>query len=156
MKFGVAVNNLSFSQLACEIIQTSNCILSAGVEHDMVLLYEQPSRPCMQTLFPTMHLCEAWGFNGTIIATSLSTAAKSLSFPSVSRRVFYVYDLEWVRLKQKGYRPLWEIYANPAHLLVARSEEHADAIASAWNTPVAGICEAFDLNFFINLLKEKK
>lgn len=151
MKLAVAVDNLSLSQLAWGLITSGNELVRKGPQHDVVALYSSPSRPCVSPLFGTMHLASAWGFDGVVVATSLDLAMTVRRFPSVSRKVFYVWDLEWLR-GQADHGSLRAVYADPRFLLVARSQDHAQVIRSCWNIPVEHVVEDCNVVEFVRIL----
>lgn len=141
MKLGVLVNNLGPSQLAFNIIKNVN--QSTGF--DFIAFYENFLRPCIPMNFATMQIYEAWGYDGILIATKLSNAAQLVKFPLAKNKFFYVWDLEWLYAKEKYFRYLQGIYANPELKLIARSQSHKDLIEDCWNVKVAGIVDDFNI-----------
>lgn len=134
MKVGLCLNNLGSSQLAAEAIAWADKACASG--HSATLFYECVEKPCLPLSFMVTNLADAWGFGGVLIATDLSTAAKVAGFPSAEKKIFHVWDLEWVR-RPGQYRELQSVYGDPRLLLTARSAEHAALISEAWNRPVA-------------------
>ncbi len=116
MKFAYLVNNLLPSQLNFLLIKTLNQEVIKN-----------------RFIAPTMHISNAYAYNGTIMATTLSTAEKLIIFPSPAKKYFLVWDLEWLRIKQRNFRFLSSIYSNPDLILVARSEDHKQVIENCWN-----------------------
>ena len=102
----------------------------------------------MNPNFAIMQSSEAFAFDGTLVATTLNTASKLLKFPSAKEKYFYVWDLEWMRLKNKSFDGLSQVYGSKELNLIARSEEHKWAIESAWNNSVKDIIPNFDMNKF--------
>lgn len=156
MKLAVAVDNLSLSQLAWGLVTSGNELVRRGPQNDVVALYMNPSRPCVSPIFSTMHMANGWGFDGVVISTSLDTALTVAGFPSVSRKVFYAWDLEWMRLQHKRYGDLRAIYADPRHTVVARCEDHARVLRSCWNIPVEHVVEDCNLVDFARILSGDK
>ncbi len=150
MKVGVAVTNLGPTQLNYFLIQNTNRLLAERHDVDLIVFYENLHNPCLTMNFGSMQLTEAWGYDGTLIATTLSTASKILQFPGPSRKLFYVWDLEWLRMREKSFSELRSIYANPRLQLIARSDEHARVLEACWNTPILGVVEDFNINNIIN------
>jgi hypothetical protein len=96
-----------------------------------------------------MHISEAWGQKGTTIATSLSTANQLLSFPGPSSKLFYVWDLEWLRGQHRYADNYIQIYCNPDLVLIARSTPHAQIIHNNFNREISHIVSDFDLEKLI-------
>jgi hypothetical protein len=100
-----------------------------------------------------MQMAEAWGFDGVLLATTLSTAEKILRCPSAKKRFFYVWDLEWLRPSRKEYRAFQAIYGDPRMELIARCPDHAAAIEAAWNRRPVVVADNFGPEV-VRLLKE--
>lgn len=149
-KVGVLVKHLGPSQLSYYFINNSNKLLDARPELDIISFYENPNPPCITTKFATMQIFEAWNYDGIQIATTLSTADKLIKFPVAKRKIFYVWDLEWIRNIQKDFDKFSSIYSNPGLELVARSYEHKSLIESCWNVGVKKVVENFNMEELIS------
>ena len=147
-KIAIMLDDLGPSQLAHTVICQGNDLCANHQGYDVVALYEDLQRPCIPMNFACMQIAEGWAFDGVVVATSFSTAEKLLSFPSASKKLFMVWDLEWIRLKQKSFRQLLSVYGNEQLTLLARSYDHAKAIADCWNRTVK-VIEDFNLKSII-------
>lgn len=132
-KLAVCVRDLGPSQLTFRLIAAANELVGAGEGVDVLALFERPARPCLAMNFAATHLAEGYGYDGVVLATSLSTARAALGFPSASRRLFYLWDLEWLRGGKGTFRRLRAVYGDPRLTLLARSPDHAAAARAAWN-----------------------
>ncbi len=103
-------------------------------------------RPCMPVPGMSCHIMESWGAHRPLVATTLSTAKKLANMPSRFPRIFYVWDLEWLRMSEKSYRTVSSIYRDPSLRLVARTQEYADVIEDCWNVRPLGLCETADIS----------
>jgi len=151
-KLGFAVPNLGASHMNYSLIRQINLFMTERFDTDIVLFYETLDLPCLPPACSRMQIHEGYGFDGPIVATSLTTAEKLIRFPSPSQKLFYVWDLEWLRMPQKSFEQLHSIYANPELTLVARGQDHADVLTDVWNRPVAAVIEDFVLSDFEKLL----
>lgn len=152
MKIGFLVNNLGGSQLAYYLIRNVNFHLDKNYLIDVIAFYENLTKPCVPMSFASMPINEAWNYQAdAIIATNLATAAKLLSFPTPAKKIFYVWDIEWLRLKQRYFRELRGIYSSPKIELWARSASHAELISDCWNKDVKGVVNDFNMNEIVKL-----
>ena len=142
MKLGFALNNLGGSQLNFFLIKTANAALRTNPLLDVTAFFENHVQTCLPANFSIMPVYEAWGYTGSIIATSFTTAQKLAGFPSPKKRFFYVWDLEWTRrFNRRTYSEWAAVYGDPTLPLIARGKDHARAIEDAWNRPVTAIVE---------------
>jgi hypothetical protein len=148
-KVGILVNNLGRNQLAHGLIHSVNNFLEGSSDTDIIIFAENVVHPCSVPKFAVMNLNEAWEYDGLIISTSLSTAEKSLLFPGARRRLFYVWDMEWMRVGDGDFDYFQSIYGNPKLDLIARSDTYAKIIERCWNRPVKAVVENCDVGELI-------
>lgn len=151
-QIGFLINNVGQSQAAFCLIDSANQFIGKSPYNSVTVFFEEPRRPCIQQLFPIMPAVEGWGFNAPLVAMSLSTAEKALRFPTSCPKIFYVWDLEWLRGSvSPNAHDLMKVYRNNDLHLVARSVDHKLAIESCWNRPVTAVIEDFDVEGFVKL-----
>lgn len=68
----------------------------------------------------------AYLYDGVLISTDIETTKFSLEGCRAEKRIFYVWDLEWMR-RPKLFESN-QIYSLPELTIVCRSKEHADCI----------------------------
>ena len=154
-KLGVMVNNLAASQLAFYLINYANLVTSES-KCDVILFYDNPTVPCVNLNCASMQVEEAWGFDAPVVATNLSLANKLLKIGGPTKKYFYLWDLEWMRLKEKHFESLQHIYRNPLLKLLARSKSHAQVIESCWNRQIDGIVDNCDINTILEITDANK
>lgn len=135
-KIAVCVKNIGANQIAFDLIRHGNKLMEERADIDLMAFFESMAPPVIPMKFAAMHIMEGHGYDGIVIATDLSTAQKALRFSAAQRRLFWCYDLEWMR-QQQGFPDLVAIYRNPKLELFARCEDHARLIAQCWNRPVS-------------------
>lgn len=148
MKLAVMLNSLGASQLSYRLVTQANALVGSRADLDVVALYEELARPCLPLNFASMQAAEGWGFDGPVVATSLSTAEKLALFPAAARKLFLVWDLEWLRLRGRPFRSLRAVYGHPDLTLLARSADHARAVADCWGRD-AEVVGDFDMNLIL-------
>lgn len=145
MQLGILLNNLGPSQLAYLAIRNNNLFVDKRPDIDCILFYENFYKPCLPGInVAIMHISEAWNYQGILVSTCLDTTEKLISFPGTKNKFFYVWDLEWLRLKQKHFRALQNIYGSNELFLIARSAEHSKLLSNCWNVGYVPVVD--DLN----------
>ena len=151
IKLGVLVKDLLLSQVNYQFITQANRFYSPKHtgEIDIIAFYNSLSMHCAQLFFSCMNIKEAWSYDGTIIATSINTAKKLIAFPSSKKKIFYVYDLEWIT--DNNYQKFADIYQNKGLTLIARSESHAKILEQCWGTKITDVVEDFNIRKIMSL-----
>lgn len=149
-KLAFAIPNLGPSQLSYYLARNANSYMPN--KPDVTIFYEQQTQPAFNYSAVLLPIIEAYNYSGTLVATSLNTAQKLISFPGPTRKLFYVWDLEWLRIKQKNFSELQSIYRNNQLEIFSRSQSHKLAIEECWNVKVKAIVEDFgDFKEFLEL-----
>ena len=155
-KVGFLVKNLGASQLGYFLIRNLNEFLDENFEFDCTVYSEERHNGGLTVGFPVMQIIEAWGQQGTIISTSISTACKMIKFPSACRKLFYVWDLEFLRGHvPNNYDLIKKVYLNEDIELIARCENHASVIKNNFNRDVIGIIEDFNMVEIMEMTKNE-
>lgn len=156
MKLGLAVNNLGPSQLTYYLVKNANAALAANPTLDIAAFFETPVAPALAANFATMPMYEAWGYDGVLIATTFETARKSQACMSPAARLFYVWDLEWVRPHaRRSYREWASVYRDLSLSLLVRSEEHARVVERCWNRPVLAVVDDVNIDQILEVCRER-
>ena len=135
MKAGILVNKIDGSQLGFSITNCINHISENMVNVDIVVFTQEPSAPPLTPLFAVMPETEVWGFDAPVISTSLETASTLINATGPSKKYFYVWDLEWMRLDRYMHKELSKIYNNKKIELIARSKRHQLITGQCWRYP---------------------
>jgi hypothetical protein len=125
--------------------QRTFTLISSASQNDapLTIFCEDQIIPTYHYTFPTMSMIHAYPYTGTLIATSLSTANKLNGFPSAFKRYFYIWDLEWLYIKDKKYEELLKIYQSVD--LICRSNHHGNIVEKMWNVEVKHVVRDFNL-----------
>lgn len=143
MKLGVAASSIFRFQLTNSIFNSLNQLSAEDINFDCYLFREQMSPFPMPPNFAIMSLVDMWGFDGTVIATDIPTVDRLISCPCPKKKLFYVWNLEWIFQSNPRISNLEKYYLNDDIKLIARSQSHFDVISSVWKTPI-GILEDFN------------
>jgi len=148
MNINFLVPNLKNSQLGLYLLQ--ECNKARGVSP--IIFVEGASTFTARPQVPVMNVAEAWHQEGPFVATTPSLTQKMLTFPRATKRIFYVWDLYWIRGNKRMYEPYLYLFSQPELHIVARSESHRDLIEQSFNVEVDAIVENFGLAGFIKML----
>lgn len=152
MKVNFIVDHLGASQLGYYLIKCGNQLANDG--YAVTAFYDRMSRHVLRPFFPTMQLVEGWAQDGITVSTSINSTINMIDFPGAKTKLFYVYDLEWVRLQPKIYASLSQLFNHPSITLITRTEEYAGIIENAFNKRPKYIMENFDVDTFKGILKD--
>jgi len=142
-KFGIIVNNFGQNQLSFDTLQTANEFLRMSNKVDVTLFYETPVPMRQMPLTGLMNIYEAWGYDGVLIATSVSSAFKVLGMPNPNQRYFYVYNPEWVH-NPTIYEAYYQLAQSDIEF-IARTKEHADLLKNNFNKQPKFILEQMNV-----------
>lgn len=152
MKAGILVETLGMSQKAYEIIREINKVDSLDTYWDIIVFYLEYDRFIIAPNFALMNMVEAYGMDGPIISTSIETTKISLNCVRATKRLFYVFEMEWAN-SPHNVDELIDVYMNPEIELIARSEDHAKVIERCWKKPIA-VIENFNYEKLTNLISQ--
>lgn len=143
MQLGIIVDALDISHKSLCLLKQLNKFDQLDKHVDPIVFYDDFKVPLLTPKFATMQHKYMWAFNSTLMATNLNTADKLIKCISPKRKLFYMWDLEWIH-KSVSLDTLVDIYLHDNIELVARSKEHYDIIKYCWKTP---ICIVEDFNY---------
>ncbi len=133
-KLGVLVSSLSHSQQSYELVKSVNQFVENNKNVDVCLFTESTSPPLFEINTAVMGLYDVWGYDGTIIATNLSTAKTINNIPGTNRKLFYVYNFEWIHNPYTFYeyiemcKNLDIINRTPSHAKIFKNNFNKDSI----------------------------
>jgi len=147
------VEHLGSSQLSYYLINMINKLALERNDLDIIVFFNTMQKTPLQPRFAMMQMAEAWGQTGYTIATSFGTAKRMLTFPSVDKRIYYVWDLPWLREPRQVYREYANVLCNPKIDIVARSPAHAASLYNFTNQDTEiPIMEDFDVAKLVEVI----
>ena len=138
---GIVVRALGTNQLGYNIIKQVNAMMGGGAIY-VTVFYDEHDRIPNIPYFPMMQTMHLWGFNGDIITTDVESTYTTLRIPTIKRRFFYVWNLEWV-YNRDYFTYYSKVYNNDDVELIARSQSHFDILEQCWKKPI-GIIDDFN------------
>jgi hypothetical protein len=148
----ILVEHMGNSQLAFAVTRMLNTLAEDRVDLDGIVYVNTVAPTVLLPKFAIMQMAEAWSQPGITIATSCSTVRKMLGFSGSEQKFFYVWDLEWMRGKNRNYNMFAPIFQDPNLTLLARSRTHALAIKNAFNTP-SRVCGDFNAEKLMKVIE---
>lgn len=132
MKIGIIIPSLDLNQLAFETISEINKSIIKGSKNDYTIFYQELTSSCIEPLCATMSMNEAHTHNGILVATNLDSAEFLTKTTNKSKKIFYIWDLEFIRNKANFLHKM-KVYRNPKLTLISRSREYNRALESFCN-----------------------
>ena len=132
-QIGIIVDDLSASQLSYYLIKNINEFLEDSLD-DFVVFFENATSSIVAPEF------------------SISNTLSMLKSFSPERKIFYVWDLEWLRQHGKEFENTVKAFTDNNVTLVARSKEHALAIENYCNIKIEHIMENFNIKKLIRII----
>ena len=118
---------------------------------DFVLFYEDLVKPCMIPSCAMLNISEVWHFDGTLISTDIPSTLSSIKANSPTKKIFYVWDLEWLRAYKQAYTYNIKAFMDYDVKIVCRSNSHALETSYFSNRKVDAVIENFDLRAILEL-----
>ena len=150
-KLGILLNNFCHNQLAYQTLKSVANYYNHNGTADITLFQEVPIIPIIQPHTAIMFPNEVYEFDGTLVITNLNHIPVAEKAIGPTKKIFYVWDLEWIYMQQKQYEHLAPLYRNKNFTIVARSLEHARLLRNAWNIEVNHIIQQPKIEDFLNV-----
>lgn len=121
---------------------------------DFIIFYENMQKPCIMPPCTIMNIAELWSHSGISIATTYNTAQTLIKVAGPTRKILYLWDLEWKR-HIYPYSILSSVYCNKDIDIICRSKSHYDLFKNMFNREPLGIVEDCNLDILGDILSWK-
>lgn len=138
-RLGFVLDAIGPSELCFEISE----LTLANRSDDLLVFFIEPGRPYQDILCPQINVCDLYSYYGTAVATSLNTARIVRSSITPYEKIFYPYDLDWLRLPIFAYEQAQSVYADPSLVKFCRSKSHQKIIEKCFGVRYE-IAESWD------------
>lgn len=156
MNIGLLVPDLGTSQLAYMAINQVNLASTVDKDNSYYLFYENATMPCVNPLVACMNISELHTFKGVLISTSIDLTLASLNAVTNTRKLFYVWDLEWLRPNKNNFLYNMQAFRNEQVEILSRSNSHARAVENYCNRTPSLIVNNFNLLAIKEHLREEQ
>lgn len=147
-KIGVLVKDLRPSTMSYGLMRLGNEIANSDIHTDFYVFHEDWKTPPRNIAFPLLQYRNAYGFDGTLVATSIETARHMLELSSSCRRMLYIWDMnEYLSLSDISQLEIFQQVE-----VIARSHEYAGIICNNFHvTPQ--VADSFDSKEFRTIVR---
>ncbi len=157
MKLGVIVDSFTAGQNIFYLTKTMN-ELGQKDEIPCFAFYVGLSTVCSKTDFASMGIYYAQHFTGednVMIATSIKTLKVLKNLNIKARKMFYCWDLEWIRSTNEVFNYNQNIDLFKDVEIIARSNYHLQNIENYSNQKVKYILDDWNINKLRDILWKK-
>lgn len=148
-RIGILLNSLENSQLTFYLVNNANFMMESKLDSYFIFFIDNIGPSILQPLCPIMNSGEVAQFNnGIIIATTINHTLTAINSISNSKIKFYVWDLEWIRKPSDFFNNI-KAFRDPRVEVIARSYDHAKAIANYANIPTPRVVEYCNISEII-------
>lgn len=153
IKLGIALDSLGCSQLSYRVIREINNLMLGRFDIPISVFYQDLERPLGKLLTGYFNMSESWLFNGSMIATSQSTANKMMAMLGPRQKIYYVQDLDFLNSVVDS-EIFYNLFGNPDMEILCRSKHHQKVIENNFNVEVRGVVENFMLKDLLNFIED--
>ena len=149
------LDHTGFSEQNYIIIKEINEIVPNSLE-EISIATNDVSTKVMEVFTAVTNVAEIGCFqNGALIATNIVNARQILSAHASSRKILYLWDLDWLH-GMFNYEWLYDTLSNDRLEIIVRSEAHRSALLNLCGKEPVGILQNFKLEQLWNLLENTK
>lgn len=151
MKTMICFENISYSSFNNEVIEDINAHTENSNEEISIVSFDEtmPFRDINTAIYKPTEL-DSFN-NGIIICPTIELAKNALKTANNSKRILYLYDLEWM-FRPMLYEEVYELISDENLFLILRSEDHKSPVKNISNREPDAIINKFSLEKIWNLL----
>ena len=134
--FAFFINKLDNSHPVTTMSHNLNLMLYEHFEYNPTVFHKTSGKVLIYPQFPHMMMQHIYSYEGIVISTDIDTTKLLGGCMRTTRKIFYVFDLEWLYLATPQFGELQKIYQNPDIELLARCQVHYDILKRVWKQAV--------------------
>jgi len=152
MKSMICTDHLAYSCANYELFDSVNNIVENSITEVSIVPLDISSK--VMPINTAIHTVVEMGSfkNGLLICSSIKNADIILGCANNSRKILYLYDLEWM-FELHMYDDLYNTLTNQNLEIVVRSEDFIRPLECLCKPKILGVLPTFDLEKLWNLLK---
>jgi len=153
MKTMIFLDNTGFSQANRELFKSIERITSSTLE-EISVTSADITNEFIHVNTAIVNPEEVHSFcDGVLIGTTINNAAKVVGSAASSRKVLYLYDLDWM-FTELNYEFMHSLLTDERLTVFLRSEDHVTRFYRLCGRLPHGILESFELEKLWNLLEK--
>jgi hypothetical protein len=150
MNIGIILPDLGMSQLAYFAI--NQCNIGSASKDAFYLFFQNTELPSVAPLVSCMNVTELSGFNGVLVSTSVDTTLAAINSVNSTKKIFYIWDLEWLRKGHDNFLHNIKAFRHPDVKLVCRSRSHAQLVSNYCNRDDIAIIPNVNIGMMMKLI----
>lgn len=148
------VDDVGASQLAYYLLTELNRLVRTRNDINPTVFYSSLTDHCIKPIeFNMMMMVEAFDHPGPTVATSLPTAGRLIAMPRPHPKIFYVWDLEWMRYANINWSSVNRLMTHEDLKLIARSTSHKKAIENCFDVEVDAVVQRCAIDDILNFIE---
>lgn len=153
-KLGICITDLGHSQLSFRLIKEINHLMLNRFDVPISVFYENLEKPLGKLLTGYFNLSESWLFNGSLIATSHTTAQKISIMPGPIQKIYYVQNIDFLNNNAVDYIEFYNIFCKSDLEIWCRSEDHKKILENNFNISVKSVINNFRISEMLEHIRE--
>jgi hypothetical protein len=133
-KLGVIVDQLVVNQSNHFLIKNLNW-LSQNKNIDCCIFYNELNNMVLPITFGCFHINEIYDYHGIVISTTLTSTKRLLSCPGPTKKYFYIWTLDWMKLPKFDFDHISEMYLSDEVDLIVRSNRYSNVLEHCFKKP---------------------
>lgn len=150
MKIAAIVDNLGPSQKSFYLIKEFNKACS-NISLCLSGFFVRSAIPVVPIMFSCKSVSFLSGFHGAAISTTIKEADMLLKSSNNSRKIFYMWDAEWL-IYPKNFDEISSVLLDNRLDIVCRSDSHAKLLENFCNKSPIGIVDNWNIDQILGIL----
>jgi len=152
MKTMILLDHLGFSEQNYDIIKDVNEFVVDSIDEISIVVNDVSSK-IIEVNTAVNNVAEIGCYqDGLLMCTNLINADHILSVNTSSRKVLYLWDVDWLH-NTFNFEWLYDVLTNDKLDIIVRSEEHKRALKMLCGKEPLGVLQNFKLELLWNLLE---
>jgi len=152
MKTMILLDNLGFSEQNYDIIKDVNEFVVDSIDEISIVVNDVSSK-IIEVNTAVNNVAEIGCYqDGLLMCTNLINADHILSVNTSSRKVLYLWDVDWLH-NTFNFEWVYDVLTNDKLDIIVRSEEHKRALKMLCGKEPLGVLQNFKLELLWNLLE---